>query len=446
MMPRTSSPPPLSRAPTVARASVLAALVLALAGCVEGTPFPSGRAPLAPATGPLAPQAERRADSSPIIADLQARRAVLPPEGPYAQIAAGVLAHSAGSAQAELRVKRLQAQAKSKNWLPQIGPSLSLTSLGDFAARLVLDQVLFDNGAKRAEREYAVADVELAAVALSQEMNDLVAEGIGYYLTAQQAREQAQLARRAEARLSDYDRIMHLRVQGGLSDMSEARVLAQKLAEMQATAAADEDSARTAMAQLAALSATPPDQIAGLQDLPLPAALPDALALRRAEGQRELSVAEARMARAGLLPQLGAQASVGQGKPDLGLTLGLDQMLGFGTGDQVAALRASEKAAEARVEKARNEAARQNAELSAKLSALIAKEARGRDVTAQTGQSLEMFARQYKLGRRTLMELVNMYESYAAMERAQAALKYDIARIKLEMARQHGILVDGSSI
>lgn len=446
MMPRKSRPPPLSRAPAVARAALLAGLAAALAGCVEGMPFPSGRGPLSPATGTLSPPAERRADSSAIIADLQARRSVLPPQGAYARISSGVLAYSAGSAQAELRVKRLQAQAKSKNWLPQIGPSLSLSRLGDVAAQLVLDLVLFDNGAKRAEREYAVADVELAAVSLSQEMNDLVAEGIGHYLDVQQANEQAQLARRAEARLGEYDRIMRLRVQGGLSDMSEARVLGQKLAEMQATAAADEDAAQTASAQLAAMSAQPPEGLSGLDALEIPAALPEVLDLHRAEGLRDLSVAEARMARAGLLPSLGAQASVGQGKPDVGLTLGLERMLGLGTGDQLAAFEAAEKAAEARVEKARREAEREDAALTARLDALIAKEARGREVTAQTGQSLEMFARQYKLGRRTLMELVTMYESYAAMERAQAALKYDIARIKLEMARQHGILVDGSSI
>ena len=57
-----------------------------------------------------------------------------------------------------------------------------------------------------------------------------------------------------------------------------------------------------------------------------------------------------------------------------------------------------------------------------------------------------MFTEQYRMGRRTLMELVNMYESYAAMERDQVGLKYDIARIKLEIAREHGILVDGSRI
>lgn len=448
MSPRKSRPKPLSRASAAARGLLAVAAVAGLSGCLDQTPFPLTRSAFSGAAEPgsLGAPVERTEERSQIIGDLQARRSVLAPGGTYAQIAQGVLDNSAGTAQADLRVKRLQAEARSKNWLPQIGPSVSLSKLGDVVASMVVDLVLFDNGGKRAEREFAVADVEVAAVGYADEMNSLVAQGIGHYLDAQEAREQAGLARRAEGRLAEYNRIMKLRVKGGLSDMSEARVLAQKLAEMQATAAADEGRARTALAQLQQMTSIPVEGLSGLDRVELPAAAPDSLAIKLAESERERAVAEAKMARAGILPKLGAEARIADGSSDAGLTLGVGQMLGFGTGSQLKAVEAMQDAASARVEKAKRDSAQRQVELGAKLEALSAREERGRSVTAQTGQSLDLFARQYKLGRRSLMELVSMYESFAAMERDQAALKYDIARIKLEMLRERGILVDGGRI
>jgi adhesin transport system outer membrane protein len=54
-----------------------------------------------------------------------------------------------------------------------------------------------------------------------------------------------------------------------------------------------------------------------------------------------------------------------------------------------------------------------------------------------------MFTEQYKFGRRSLMELVDMFETFTRMEREQASLKYDIAILGLQTARVRGLLVDG---
>ncbi|MBK5945678.1 hypothetical protein CCR83_04230 [Rhodobacter veldkampii DSM 11550] len=441
-MTRKSSAKPLLRASMMARISAAALVAAGLSGCMQGTPFPFN-----PSTSGIVPgRPGTTAQTSQIIAGLSGRVSALPASGPYAQVAHSVLVDAKGSAKAELRVARLSAQAKSKNWLPQVGPSLSLTSLGELAARILVEQVLWDNGTKRAERDYAAADVEVAAASLSAEMNDTVAEGLKAYITARKAAEQAAVAERSAARIGEYDHIMRQRVEGGLSDGSEARVLAQKLAEIRATAQADRDASATAMAQLQAMTAKPVEAISGLSDLALPDALPDALGVAKAQAEAGRIAAEAKMARAGHLPKLAAQASTGKGGPDIGLTLGVEQMLGFGTADTLAALEASNEAAKARIDKARQDDAQEVASLRAKLSALEAKAARDGAVVAQSGASLEMFTEQYRMGRRTLMELVSQYESYAQMARAQAGLKYDIALIKLEIARQHGILVDGSSI
>ncbi len=446
-MTRKSSDLPLLRASAVARIIAAGLVAAGLSGCIGGTPFPTGRSPFNPSVGGIVPgKPGTTAQSSAIIADLSGRISALPAAGPYAQVAQAVLTDAKGAAKAELRVARLTAQAKSKNWLPQIGPSLSLTSLGDLATRILLEQVVFDNGAKKAERDLAAADVELAAVTLASEMNDTVAEGLKAYISALKAEDQGAVASRSAAKIGDYNHIMRQRVEGGLSDGSEARILAQKLSEMQATAQADRDAATAAKTQLQAMTASPVDGFAGLGDIALPAAIPEALTVKRAEAEAGRTAAEAKMARAGHLPTLSAQASTGTGGPDLGLALGVNQMLGFGTADTLAALEASNEAATARIGKARQDQQQSLAGLQAKLVALEAKQSRDAAVVEETGAGLEMFTEQYRMGRRSLMDLVNMYESYAQMAHAQAGLKYDIALIKLEIARQHGILVDGTSI
>jgi adhesin transport system outer membrane protein len=65
-------------------------------------------------------------------------------------------------------------------------------------------------------------------------------------------------------------------------------------------------------------------------------------------------------------------------------------------------------------------------------------------VLRQTAGNLELFTEQYKVGRRSLLELVSQYDAYARLERDQASLRYDIALLQLEIARDRGLLVDGA--
>lgn len=101
---------------------------------------------------------------------MRQRISILPKGSAFARVAQSVLTAGSGTAEAELRVARLTARAKSKNWLPSIGPDVSMTSLGSLAASLLLDQAIFDNGRRKAERAYAAADVEVAAVSLATDL------------------------------------------------------------------------------------------------------------------------------------------------------------------------------------------------------------------------------------------------------------------------------------
>lgn len=388
-------------------------------------------------------QAGRGEHRSAIIDDLIARRSVIATSGPYAQVATGVLAANKGAAAAELRVARLKAEAKSKNWLPSIGPSLDLTSLGALAASILVEQVLFDNGKRKAERAFAAADVEIAAVGLSDEMNTRVYEGLTYYITSQRAQAQAAVTARGLTRMQDYGRIMGLRVAGGLSDRSEERVIQAKIAEMQSASTADMETATTAMAELNAMVQVPITGLSGLSTLAAATGPSEPLSVLRSSGEGRRSVAEAKMARAGFLPGLTASGNLGKGGMTGGLNVSAENGIGFGTGASLQAIEASTQAATQRTESARDDATRKLVAIDREIATLKTREVQGATVLAQTEANLDMFTQQYKFGRRPLMELVGMFETFTAMEREHVALKYDMALLNLQTAKIRGVLVDG---
>lgn len=432
------------------------ALTALLSGCLDGSlPGASmfgGAKPSDPAAigantseiGLAAGDKDQRGEQrSAIIDNLIARRSVLPATGPYARVADAVLMANKGPAAAELRVARLKAEAKSKNWLPSIGPSLDLTSLGTLAASILVEQVLFDNGKRKAERAFAAADVEIAAVGLSDEMNTRVYEGLTYYITAQRAEAQAAVAAKGITRMQDYGRIMGLRVSGGLSDRSEQRVIQQKISEMQSAGAADRETALTAMAELNAMIQVPLNGLSGLASLNAPSGPMEPLAVLNSEGEGKRMIAEAKMARAGFLPGLTASGALGKGGMTGGLNISTENGLGFGTSASLRAIEASEQAALQKTESVRDDTNRKLVALEREIATLKSREAQDAAVLEQTEGSLKMFTQQYKFGRRPLMELVGMFESYARMEREQVALKYDMALLGIQIARLRGLLVDG---
>ncbi len=428
-------------------AHLIAAVLLA--GCVGGddaTRFGAGEG-LAPTevSGPNS-FAQDGAAQSALIEGLRTRQSVLPDAGPFASVADAVIAASAGAAVAELRVARLKSQAQANNWLPSIGPSVDLTSLGAVVASMVLEQTIFDNGRNKAERAFAAADVEVAAVTLAQDMNDRVYTGLAHYIEAERARAQSALAEAAVARLGEFDRIVGIRVDGGVSDRTEAQIIRQKLTEMQSTRAADLAAVDAAMASLNAMSATPMTGQSGLQAIGSDTgAEPLTVVMERGRGAR--SIAEANMARARLLPGITARATADDsGDIASGVRLGTNGLISAGLGSNLQALGAAEEVADRRIAEASEEANRAIITLESEIATLQMRQRDGGEVVRQTGANLELFTEQYEVGRRTLLELVNQYDSFARLEREHAALTYEIALRQLQIARARGQLVDGARL
>lgn len=381
---------------------------------------------------------------SVVIQGLLARTSVLPSGSAYDQVSRAVLAANARAAETELRAARLRAEAASKNWLPTIGPRISLNSLGDIISQIVVDQVLFDNGRKKGERAFAKADVEVAAVALAEDTNDRVATGLGLYLDAAEGREAASLHRATLREMEHFEYIMSERVRGGVSDMSDLNVIRQKTAEIRASIAANAETAQIALAELNAMAIAPQNDVRGHQALTISATAAQPLIVTRAHAEKERTIAQAQIDRASQLPGIAAQASIGE-NGGAGITAG-GANIGFGTRATLEAIEAAKEAAGRVVAEADEDANRTLRKLEGQVSATGRQAGEARGLTAQAKANLDLFRAQYEAGRRPVMDVVGVYETFAARQSSEIALKYDALRLQIELARVQGVLADGDQI
>ncbi|MGX9355219.1 TolC family protein [Roseobacteraceae bacterium S113] len=384
---------------------------------------------------------------SPIIAELQTRRSVLPAGSSYDTVARAVLASSSRIEEAELKAAHLRAQAAKYNWLPQIGPSISLTSLGDFVTSLVLDQVIFDNGRKIAERDYARHDVEKAAVALSQASNDRVHDALSLYLAAAEGRERMSIAERSLKDMAHFEWVMNERVKGGVSDRSDLNIIRQKLAEIRSERDSALAQVATAEAELKAMAGKDLAGLDGVPGLAVPSSGQDALAVLMAEAERDLAIAQSKIARAQHLPGLSARATASSAADaTFGVTAGGDTMFGIGTGASLKAIEAARDASSRKVAQAREDASRTLAAIDQQAIGLEAQLAEANGLSAQAKANLDLFQAQYKGGARQVMDVVGVYETWARQTEAAVAKKYELERLRFKKAQALGLLADGGLI
>jgi adhesin transport system outer membrane protein len=95
---------------------------------------------------------------------------------------------------------------------------------------------------------------------------------------------------------------------------------------------------------------------------------------------------------------------------------------------------------------ARQTADRRRIEFQGRIAQLRTRQAQGQAVLRQTLGNLDLYAEQYRIGRRSLTELTAQTAAAARLERDQAALVYEIARLQLELARDAGALIDGAAL
>ncbi|WP_231704105.1 TolC family protein [Cochlodiniinecator piscidefendens] len=434
--------------------AVLFVAMTALTGCMDalpdGMPFGLGQG-RETETEEVSRQAstfeqeEEGENRSEIIDALLARQSVLTSGSAFATVADGALDADSRASAAELHSARLRAEATSRNWLPTLGPNISLTSLGEIVSSILIEQVLFDNGRRRAERAFAAADVEVAAVNLSEDLNGRVFTALSLFITGQKSEEKAAISARALTRMYEFERIVIGRIEGGVSDQADRRVIESKLNDMRSAQSSAQEAAQTARAELYAMTG---------QDFTGAGAGQGAfsvegqtnLSVLRAQAEATRTVAQATIDRAGLLPGLTASANVTGDGTTGGLTASSEQGIGFGTGASLRAIEASRETADRRVNEARETARRSQSRLEQRLASYRRQESEAEMLVRESRGTFRLFQDQFQAGQRSVLDVVSIYEQLVQREQAHVDAKYEVLLIQMEMARDAGILADGDAI
>lgn len=383
-------------------------------------------------------------EPSAIIQSLQSRSSAIRPGTAYATIAAATLASDARVAEAELRAARLRSAATDKNWMPSIGPAISLTSLGDMVANLVVEAVIFDNGKKKAERAMARAEVEVAAVSLVSDGNERVYEALDLYLTALEGGESQRLNREALLDMRRFRWIMNERVKGGVSDMSDLTILAQKIAEIESSMKDAQDKRDTALAELSAMTDRDLSDLNGIGALDMSAGNIETLGVVAAKVQSKRDQAAADMERAGNLPSIVASASGGSNDVVGGIRT--EGLFDFGRKDRNQALDAEEEVLARRVKEAEEASQRKIRSYEAKLTAAQRAYQEAVRLSKQAKSNLDLFQSQYEAGQRQVMDVVGVYETFARQQHTMNTQRFLAAKYEVLIAREYGVLVAGKQL
>ena len=383
-------------------------------------------------------------EPSAIILSLQSRSSAIRPGTAYATIAAATLASDARVAEAELRAVRLRSAATDKNWMPSIGPAISLTSLGDMVANLVVEAVIFDNGKKKAERAMARAEVEVAAVSLVSDGNERVYEALDLYLTALEGGESQRLSREALLDMRRFRWIMNERVKGGVSDMSDLTIIAQKIAEIESSMKDAQDKRDTALAELSAMTDRDLSDLTGIGALDMSAGNIETLGVVVAKVQSKRDQAAADMERAGNLPSIVASASGGSNDVVGGIRT--EGLFDFGRKDRNQALDAEEEALAKRVKETEETSQRKIRSYEAKLTAAQRAYQEAVRLSKQAKSNLDLFQSQYEAGQRQVMDVVGVYETFARQQHTMNTQRFLAAKYEVLIAREYGVLVAGKQL
>ena len=291
-----------------------------------------------------------------------------------------------------------------------------------------------------------MADVEVAAVLLSQDTNERVYDALDLYLSAEEGRDIATQANIALKDMEKFRWIMEQRVAGGVSDLSDLSILNHKISEIKSDRRLGEEKAATAMAELEAMGAENSKALSGLSAVSVDPEITRDLSVLKAHAEKDRDIARAKIERASNLPGLKATATGIGGSSDIDAALQTTGIFDLGMGARLKAVDATKEAASRKVDLAHESADRRLSTLGKTYVAAKRATGEAENLTRQAKQNLDVFQSQYEAGQRQIMDVVGVYETYARQKRSQIGHKYDAARAQLKMARDMGLLADGAEI
>jgi len=413
----------------------------AFAGCGSEPPLAVGNSDLSQFSA-----------QSELIAKLAFRKSAYPVGSQNAQIAHAVMNNTTRVASADLWAAELRVMAATKNWLPGIRPSLSLDGLGAMVAQIAVEQVLFDNGRRKALRDVAWAELEVAAVEVSIDANKRVHDALSLWVEAVYNAKEAAVAEDAVLRMSALADVVAVRSDSGYGDPGDGSIIMLRLAEMRDRQDSFSRRQARALAELELLAGRHPEALSGA-DEKIELGEVEGLALLsvlRATAERDRIVAEARASRAAFLPRLGITGQMnradGESRSDITLLAGSEGVLGLGTGNAIAAQNAKITVAERTLLQAQEDASRSMLRVSADLAEIEASFNQVDKLIAMANGSASLYLEQFREGRRSIVEVIGGFETLWAMQSRKSQLWAEAEQVRLVLGRDLGVLVDGSEL
>ena len=428
--------------PRQARILLCVLAASAFAGCESERPLVAGSSDLSQ----LSAQSE-------LISELALRKSVYPVGSRNAQIAHAVMNNATRVASADLWAAELRVMAATKNWLPGITPSLSLDGLGAMVAQIAVEQVLFDNGRRKALREVAWSELEVAAVDVSIDANNRVHDALSLLVEAAYHAKEAAVAGNAVLRMSALAEVVALRSDSGYGDPGDGSSIMLRLAEMRDRQASSSRRQERALNELERLAGGHPEALPGADEtieLGLVTEGLTSLSVLRAAAERDRKDAEARASRAAMLPRIGLsgtmQRSDGETRSEVALLAGAEGVIGLGTRSAIAAQNARIAVAEQTLLQAKEDASRSMRRASADLLEMEASFDRMDSLIAMAHGTSSLYLAQFREGRRSIVEVVGSFDTLWSLQSRKSQLWAEAERARLALGRDLGVLIDGREL
>jgi adhesin transport system outer membrane protein len=264
------------------------------------------------------------------------------------------------------------------------------------------------------------------------------------YITALEGGESQRLNREALLDMRRFRWIMNERVKGGVSDMSDLTILAQKIAEIESSMKDAQDKRGTALAELAAITDQNFSDLNGIGSLDMSLDKIEPLSVVEAKVQSKRDQAAADMQRAGNLPSIVASASGGSN--DIVGGIRTEGLFDFGRKERNQALDAEEEALARRVQETEEASLRKIRSYETKLTAARRAYQEAVRLSKQAKSNLDLFQSQYEAGQCQVMDVVGVYETFARQQHTMNTQRFLAAKYEVLIAREYGVLVSGTQL
>lgn len=428
--------------PRQARILLCVLAASAFAGCESERPLVAGSSDLSQLSA-----------ESELISELALRKSAYPVGSRNAQIAHAVMKNATRVASTDLWAAELRVMAASKNWLPEITPRLSLGGLGAMVAQIAVEQLLFDNGHRKALREVEWAELEMAAVDVSIDANNRVHDALSLLVEAAYHAKEAAVAENAVLRMSALAEVVALRSDSGYGDPGDGSSIMLRLAEMRDRQASSSRRQARALNELERLAGRHPEALPGADEtleLGLVTEGLTSLSVLRAAAERDRKDAEARASRAAMLPRIGLsgtmQRSDGETRSEVALLAGAEGVIGLGTRSAIAAQNARIAVAEQTLLQAKEDASRSMRRASADLLEMVASFDRMDSLIAMAHGTSSLYLAQFREGRRSIVEVVGSFDTLWSLQSRKSQLWAEAEQARLALGRDLGVLIDGREL